>query len=323
MLKADITTKISFMTANVSESLFPPFVPGRDAKKLGSLLKNRRSVVLIGMKRVGISNFLRFFLYNEAVTKTYIKEEGHFFIPVDLNDLVEREIYPFWILTLKRITDAVENSSVSKKIKKQIETFFLDSIQTQDLFLTIDYVRKSINYLVSAGLKPTIFYLRFDRMQDASTAEFFANIQGLVDSTHGKLSYVFTSVRPLNELSPEVFQKHAVSVFAQNLYIKPAQTNDIEIIFNANTKAHPLNLSAQLKENLLHFVDGYVQYLQFALIALRETGKMPKDKDELFKLLLADERISLQSEELWEKVLTTAEQETLLKTTDKKVLKRD
>ena len=107
------------MLSNVIEAKYPIDFRKEDAEKLGILLKNRRSVVLVGMKRVGISDFLRFFLYNPDVNKTYIKEDGHFFISVDLNDLVEREIFPFWILTLKRISDAVEEANVDKKIKKQ------------------------------------------------------------------------------------------------------------------------------------------------------------------------------------------------------------
>src|SRR5438046_2861339 len=96
-----------------------------DSQKLGNYLKNRRSVVLIGMKRVGISSFLRFFLYHKDIAKTYIQENNHLFIPVDLNDLVEREIFPFWILTFKRINDVVEKSDIPKKIKKQVELYFL------------------------------------------------------------------------------------------------------------------------------------------------------------------------------------------------------
>src|SRR3989344_5070435 len=165
-----------------------------DALVLGRDLDNRRCIVLIGMKRVGISNFLRFFLNNKDVVRTYIGgKTSHVFIPVDLNDLVEKEISPFWILTLKRISDVVSKSSLKKEVKKKIEAFFLDSIQSQDLFLTIDCVRRGLVELTENGFLPTIFFLRFDRMKDAATPEFFGNLQGLKDATHNKLAYVFTS----------------------------------------------------------------------------------------------------------------------------------
>jgi len=90
------------MTNEPTEALYPISFRQKDAGALGNQLKNRNSVVLIGMKRVGISNFLRFFLNHKEIAKTYIADgAAHLLIPVDLNDLVEREVFPFWILTLK------------------------------------------------------------------------------------------------------------------------------------------------------------------------------------------------------------------------------
>ncbi len=307
------------MESVVIEASYPITFRQEDAKKLGSLLKNRRSVVLIGMKRVGISSFLRFFLYHKGIRKTYIKEGGHFFIPVDLNDLVEREIFPFWILTFKRINDAVEKSDLPKRIKKQIELYFLDSIQTRDLFLTIDYIRKSINFLTAEGLKPTLFFLRFDRIIGAETAEFYANLQSLIDSSHRKLSFVITSARPLDILSPEIFNKHSLSQFSDNFYVKPGKNDDANTVLQINKKLRGVLISQDLEKSLINFVDGYSQYLQFALISLHETEENIKTKDDLEKLLINDERIALQSEELWES-LTNAEKDLLIKVINQKKL---
>src|SRR3989344_5317273 len=135
------------MKTSVVEESYPISFRQEDAKRLGSLLKNRRSVVLVGMKRVGISNFLRFFLNHKDIKKTYIGEQNHLFITVDLNDLVEREIFPFWILTFKRLSDFVDEKIEDTVVKKRISQLFLDSIQSQDLFLTIDGIRKSLNLL--------------------------------------------------------------------------------------------------------------------------------------------------------------------------------
>lgn len=301
------------MTNSVIETLYPLSFRKRDAENLGIQIKNRRSVVLIGMKRVGISNFLRFFLYHKDIVKTYINDgKNHVFIPIDLNDLVEREIYPFWVLTQKRILDSVEKINIPQKDKKHIEALFLHSIQSQDLFLTIDSVRKSLVILSESNIIPTIFYLRFDRIKDAVTADFFSNLQGLIDSTHGRLSCVFTSVRSLDNLSPSVFSKSSASVFAQNLYIKPAKENDVSIIYTNNKNKLRLNLSENLETKLLSLVDGYVQYLHFSLAFLSERKKPINELSDLFENLIMDERIALQSEELWES-LSQTEQLILLK----------
>lgn len=289
------------MENSVIEAGYPITFRIDDAASLGAHLKDRDSVVLIGMKRVGISNFLRFFFNRKDVVGTYIKDERpHLFIPVDLNDLVEKEIAPFWILTLKRISDVVAKSSLNKQVKKKIETLFLDSIQSQDLFLTIDSVRRGLVELTENGFLPTLFFIRFDRMKDAATPEFFANLQGLKDATHNKLSYVFTSYRGLDTLSPDVFSRATLAMFSKNLYIKPAQEKDTKIIFDTYKERYKLGLSTGLEQSMLDLVDGYVQYLQLSLIYLNEQEGQIKTKNHLFEGLSRDEQILLQSEELWE-----------------------
>lgn len=297
-------------TALVEES-YPVTFRHTDSEKLGTLLKNRRSVVLVGMKRVGISNFLRFFLNHKDIKKTYIKEDNHIFITVDLNDLVEREIFPFWILTFKRLSDFVEENITDPKIQEKVSQLFLDSIQSQDLFLTIDGIRKCLVLLCEAGFYPTLFFNRFDRIIDVATHSFFANFQGLIDATMDKLSFVFTSVRPLDALSSDIFTKHALSVFADTLYIQPAKDEDVKTIYETMAKKYQLTLPSPIERELLKLVDGYNQYLQFALISLHEHKEKLTEK-KLLELLTQDERIALQSEELWES-LTEEEKQMLQK----------
>jgi len=295
------------------EALYPISFRQKDAAALGKYLKGLSSVVLMGMKRVGISNFLRFFINHRGVAKTYIADNNsHLFIPVDLNDLVEREVFPFWILTLKRIVDAVENSTLKEQTKKYIERLFLDSMQSKDTFLTIENVKKSLTKITDEKVLPTVFFIRFDRLKEIITSELFGNLQGLKDAVGQKVSYVFTSFRGLTDLAPHVFIKSSVSLFAQNMYIKPAEKNDTKTIFDTYKTKHKLFLSDSLENSLFEVVDGYVQYLQLALISLHETKVKFNSKQDIFDFLSADERIILQSEELWES-LNSVEQNVLLR----------
>ena len=299
------------MERHIEEVSYPLGFRQKDSEVLGLHIKNRHSVVLVGMKRVGISNFLRFFLYRDGVKKKYIEDsKKHLFIPIDLNDLVERELYPFWVLTLKRIEDSIKNSDVSAETKKYIEALFLDSIQSQDLFLTIDSIRKSLSHLVEKDFVPTLFFLRFDRMKDVVTPEFFANLQGLIDACHQNLSYVFTSVRSLEFLSPTVFTKASVSVFARTMHIAPSILADSKVIFDEMSKKYNLKFAASLNEKILELAGGHTQYLQFIITFLNE-NKNEKLTNEFVDKLLLDERILLQSEELWES-LTQGEREVLI-----------
>lgn len=301
----------------VIESQYPISFRGEDSKQLGAHLKNRHSVMLIGMKRVGISSFLRFFVYHRDIPKTFIKDKKeHLFIPVDFNDLVEREIGPFWTLTLKRIVDVVGHHDCSAQLKKQVELLFLDSIQSQDLFLTIDSVRKCLALLSKENIVPTIFLLRFDRLKDSVTPAFFDNLQGLKDATHGKLAYVFTSYRSLDKLAHHAFLRSSRVDFSHDMYIRPAALSDMKIIFETFKKNYTLSISADLEQALFGLSNGYVRYLQLALIILNELKDPVENKDALFELLTNDERIYLQSEELWESL--TSEEQAVLSKIEKK-----
>ncbi len=299
------------MENHIPEMLYPVTFRQEDAKKLGKYLEQRRSVNLIGMRRVGISNFLRFFLYNPHVVSTYISnEQKHLFIPVDLNDLVEREIYPFWTLTLKRVVDASETTTLPDTVKEKINSLFLTSIQSQDLFLVIDTLRRALLLLVENNMYPTLFFLRFDRLQDAFNPTFFDNLEGLYDAAHERLAYVFTSYRSLDSIFPTA--KTSLSVFAQQMFVHPALEEDMEIVYQTYKDRYNLDLSPKVEKELFSLVGGNIQYLQLALIILNEKKKEKIATEKQLKdLLLSDERITLESEELWES-LNREEQKVLL-----------
>src|SRR5258706_2180641 len=300
---------------HVSESAYPLNFRQEAASELSKHLLHRHSVELVGMKRVGINNFLRFFIFHKGIKSHYLPQKGKsFFIFVDLIDLIEREIFPFWRLSFKRIVDSVSESSIDQGIKDHISTLFEDCIQSGDLFLTFDGIRETLVILTQANIFPTIFFNRFDRIKDAVTPEFFDNLQGLQNITNHKLSYVFTSYRELDTLTPKVFHKKIVSVFLQVMYLKPSDESDSRILFNTALQRYNFVLQEKLKNEILRLCGGHVQYLQISAVILHELGESVKNTtpSQLFSLIAGDERTILQSEELWES-LGSLEQEALQK----------
>lgn len=292
------------MNTPFSESKYPVEFRQEDAKVLGEHLVHRHCVELVGMKHVGISNFLQFFLYNEQVVKTYMNDsEKHMFIAVNLNDLVEKEIYAFWVLTFKRLVDAVENSNLDFAIKSKISNLFLSSIQSKNFFLTIENLRDCLKIIVEGGYLPTIFFIRFDRVKDIVSEEFLANLQGLRDATAAKLAYVFTSFRSLDDLSPDVFSRKSLSVFSHLMFVKPAKKSDMKIVFETFYKKYNNVPTAQVLDRMISICGGHVNYLQIAVIIFNETvQRSGKDTnlDATFSLLVRDERLRLVSEEIWD-----------------------
>ncbi len=294
------------------------------AQKLGNHIKNHHSVNLIGMRRVGISNFLRFFLNHKEISKVYINDDkNHLFIAVDLNDLVERELYPFWVLVLKRIIDYSKESLLPNKVKGQLENIFLDCIQSKDLLLTIDGIKKSLNLIISSGFIPTLFLIRFDRLKDVVTPEFLFNLEGLKDATHNKLSFIFTAFRSLDNLDEERLNRVSLALVDNEIYLSIAEKSDLEIVYQGFKKHTKINFSPVLKNTLFNLVGGYIQYLNLALINIHQSDKKISSSTLLGKKLMEDDRIKLQSEELWES-LNESEQKTLIKINrNEKVSKED
>lgn len=311
------------MDTQVIEAQYPFSFRKDIAKTLGEHLQHQHSVELVGMKRVGINNFLRFFLFHEGIKKEYMPQDGkHFFILVDLNDLIEREMFPFWRLTFKRIVDAVEGSLMKDEIKKKISDLFVACIQSGDLFLTYDGVREALNLLVRENIYPTLFLTRFDRLKDAVTPEFFNNLQALKDATHQKLSYVFTSYRELDTLVPSVFHRKELSLFSNIMYMPPATVEDSKIVLETIKERYSMQLPETMEKDVIAISGGHVQYLQLSLLVLHEHGKKLPPTSDLEKLLLADERITLQSEELWES-LSEVEKTVLLAIAEKKPIAKE
>ncbi|HSD98351.1 MAG TPA: helix-turn-helix domain-containing protein [Patescibacteria group bacterium] len=299
------------MDISITEMQYPLNFREKDAKVLGTFLMHRQSVQLVGMKRVGISNFLRFFLYHKDIRRQYLPQDGkNLFIPVDLNNLIEREIFPFWRLTFKRIVDAVEHSVVDAKIKQKINDLFVSSIQSGDVFLTFDGVRTALVELVNAQIYPTIFLLRFDRLKTAASLDFLNNLQSLQDAANQKLSYVFTSYRELDVLVPDVFSKQTVAAFVGTMYMKPSHDKDTDIMFDTIAEKYDLSVPLSLRQLLIDLSGGHAQYLQLSLVVLHEMSQRKKvvNEDDVVVAIESDERVALQSEELWES-LTRSEQD--------------
>ena len=302
--KSPSQVQYTLMIIHFDEEQYPLTFREEDTKMLSNALKNRNSVELIGMKRVGISNFLRYFIYRADVVPTFISNtDKHLFIPVDLNDLIEIDMLAFWSLTLKRIVDIINRNPDLEPFRDQVNETFVRSIQLRDLFYTVDAVRESLQLISSHTFYPTLFFIRFDRLLDAATPELLQNLKGIIDATGQKLAYVFTSHREVHDLKPSAFPKTGTAAFYQQMYLKPAKKEDIKIIFETYVKKYGLEVPEKVQEEILEASGGHVQYVQLALLILKERiekNHLTPDALEKFVSTIADEeRMTLQSEELF------------------------
>ena len=297
---------------SITEKKYPLSFRPTAALDLERNLKYRHNVELVGMRRVGISNFLRFFLFNLHAQEKYLPErEKYLLITIDLNDLIELEILPFWMLTFKRIVDAVRSSSVSPEVKKRVDSLFVSAIQLRDILSLIDDIRWTLSHLVAEGYLPTLLFVRFDRMQKESLPNtFFENLTSLRESADGKLSFVFTAYRNLTTLFPTL--KNALEIIPHTQYLSPGTTEDMQIYYDAAKESYDMNISQKIEQALFRYAGGHLHLLQQALVIINEHNGQISDEKKLFALLSSDERIMLQCEELWESL--TKEEKAVVET---------
>lgn len=252
-------------------------------------VRHNHSIELVGMRRVGINNFLRhFFLLHQ-----YGKTDKQMYIFIDLNNLVEREAFPFWQLTLKRISDAVRDLVTDPALRREMASIFESAIQYQNLQMTYDGVREALTSLVKNDIEPVIFFNRFDRVINMMSESFIDNIYGLYDAAGNRLSCVFTSYRPLADFYKK---KLPIDQFYTH-YLVPLNTNNAEQHIEEYQKKYKITFNTWARKTLIPLAGGHVQYLRLLMDILRETKTSP---DKLADTALKDERVLLLSEELWD-----------------------
>jgi len=287
--------------SNHIESFYPLTFRPDDAEQLSIFISRRQSVEIIGINRVGISNFLRFYLHNDGVQKKYLPSQNHLFIPVDLNDLTELNLTMFWRLTLTRIYDKTMNSPlINQSVKGKIESAMKKMNNDEKIFTIVETIRFILKNIADAQVLPTVFFIRFDRIKDIVTDTVFNNLQGLREATGHKFMFIMTSFRSIQELNPRCFPKNASLRFLPQMYLKPARKEDCMILLETFEKAHSLIINQKVKTMLIENSGGHIQYLQIQLLLYDELiNKSHLNGMQLIEKITVDERINLQSEEIY------------------------
>jgi hypothetical protein len=245
----------------------------KEAEFLAKQLENHHSVVVTGMKRVGISVFVKFFI-------THYQQSDQFFVYVDLNNLVELTPTAFWILVLTRLVDNLQKINLPELAKADGRHRFIQSIQLKDVFFIQESIRNILAKIKTAGLKPVFFINHYDRWRQKVLPEFFHDLFG---------QFVLTGCQ-----LPSEFKGHAIE-----LRLNLANRIDSLILLNYWLRRHRLTVSQPLKAWLVNLCAGHAQYLQLAVVVLAQAKSLPLSQTDLLKLLVADEQINFFSEELF------------------------
>jgi len=292
---------------HIIESHYPISFRKKDTEALTQTIKRHESVCLVAMKKVGISTFVRHYFYNNELKKQQFGDDTdrYLFIYCDCNDLLEVTDRAFWILLLTRCAEGLAGSCANQKVKKEGDKLFLRALSAKDSFIYFDSLRK-IAELISANtdLYVTFFLLRFDRLQPIFDKNIGNNLYALIDKVKGRLSYITTSVRPLNEIAPNTFSQN-LPIFVRSQYIAPASLRDMKSIQNYLNlvPTYCPKLTGTLQKTIIEIGSGHITISRIIVIVISEWNDIPEKKSEIMHKLLRDERINMACEEIWENLI--------------------
>jgi len=274
-----------------------------DVQEIIKHLVSFQPVTIIGLPRIGLARILRFILVHPKLLEDKLKSEKILLIEIDINDLFELKEKNFWQLILKRISDNTRNEEIKK--------LYLSSTKTNDAFTYFDNTKIAINQFCINGYYILLFFNRFDRALPLFSYLFFSHLQSLKDVAKTRINFLFTSNRPLEDLSADIFKGGNLEVFSQKYFLKPASKTDLLPVIKEFENTRKVKLSSKIKDLVYQYSGGHAQY---ALLILQAMEKNQFNMENVDSLLKNDLAIFEQSKEIWD-FLNTEEKKLLLKKT--------
>ncbi len=218
-----------------------------------TLINSAISFTVVSMPGVGVSYFLKY-----LVTRDF----AHFFY-IDLYALPALNQHEFYKLLYSQIS--------GKKEEKSDEILFED-------------IRRALIKKI-AEAKPdekiVIVFSRFDQLKKEFTKDLFSNLQSLTTITPSKIVLIFTSTKPLDEISSKAISGGNLPFYSKVLYFTPYTGQNLKELFSLEhtLKAHP-DL-----DRLLELAGGYNQLFHILLNSHKQQNLL---LDKFVKLQLKD-----------------------------------
>lgn len=296
----------------IPEAVYPASFRQQETDDILTILRQHQSVTIVGMKRVGVSNFLRFITHNPKIRARLNNGKQTVFVYLDTNDLTEITLQQFWLLLLKRLHDTATELPTTKQ--EEVDKIYQRTIATgnaEPLFL-LEGIKEIAAIYASTEYYLVIALARFDRLLPVFSETFFANLQSIVDIASEHITYIFTTYLPFSKLCREIYFAAKFSMFTKTYYLKPLAPQDLYLIIDAFERQRDITLPKEVRDILVHLSGGHVQLLQLCLVVVSEIHTSPNtDEGTLLLTLNPDERIGLQCDEILES-LTPEEKSYLL-----------
>ncbi len=233
------------------KALGPDFAEDR-IKEFRKLINDSVSFVVTSMPGVGAAYFLRYLaLQNFA-----------YFVHIDLYSLPTLTQSEFYKLLLTELG--------GKTVAKTDEQLLGES-------------KKILQDLAQKREKIVLIFNHFDQLAKSFDSNFLSNIQSLATIVSGKIVLIFTSVKPINEISKQPLDGGNLNFFSEIFYFKPYSEKDLRKLIAIEP---PRSTPKDVLDKLITLSGGHNQLLQI----LRRSQKQQN--------LLLDQFVKLQMKAL-------------------------
>lgn len=217
-----------------------------------TLIEASVSFVAISMPGVGVSYFLRY-----LATQTFA-----YFIHIDLYLLPTLSQHEFYKLLLSELGGKIGSKDDGQMLKEAQEI---------------------LSKLSRKHSKIVLIFSRFDQLKDYFDWNFLSNLQSLVNIATGKIVEIFTSTKPLSEITPDSLSGGNLNFYSENLYFKPFSKEDLKMLCQIEpAKSTP----PAIFDYLLDLSGGHNQLLHILLSSQKQQN------------LLLDQFVKMQMKEL-------------------------
>jgi|GEM_PF-606788 len=267
------------------EQQYPVTAREKEIKQILQFVTHGQSCQIISVPGAGRSTVLRLLTYNKQLLTHHLKtnnatmkqSNNYLFVYVNFAEIAgfeTSELHKFLFLSLLSSIEIFHPRGVPQAqhhlgggrmdspevnvLYNELYVLFKEALKLADPLVMFQNLKKAIQLCNSATMTTIFLFDRFSEFADKTTNDFFTGLKSLRTASGGKLTVVFSTHRPLENLLPVEHWKDFYEFFVGNhifldLYDKEATGFRIAVL----EKEYGKKLPPKTKDEIIKLTGGH------------------------------------------------------------------
>src|SRR5258708_3360847 len=321
MLDIEITRKLQYDYRNMNdaqfESLYPPNSYEKQIEKIFILIKEGKSMQLLGLPGTGRSIVLRLLSYNRNVRIKHIGENQklYHFVSCDFSEVKDENLFGILKYLFLSLADSLRDRGLMKE-HDRIHQVFKEHLQYQDELILFQGLKEAIYYLTAENNLTVVFLCdRFETYVPAATQKFFSNLYIL----RNQAKYHFSVIFSLNRLLEEYLDSSLFSDFYEyfedaTIYVPIIDRPTLDFHIERLEKISGKKIQKDVFNTLLKITGGHGNLTRLSvefILSHTEMNTADISYNQLATFLLSQKAVIKNLQDIWN-ILTKDEKNVLL-----------